>query len=230
MPRIEISPSLKNKIEELRSLLELELKKITDIPEALQWLFEHPEVERIFETLRESKTRIFYKLVIIGDAAVGKTELAKKLGISQLSGSLGRTIGANIGSVEVSIPTDDNRDDLSIQIFDLVGDYSFASVQKMFYLGACGTMVLYDVTRKETFESVPFWINQYLMNSHRVTPIMIVGNKIDLKHKAQVDAKEGHDLAEKLASDIGTDVSFVETSALTGDNVQEAFSTLTEKM
>ncbi|MFX1254774.1 MAG: Rab family GTPase [Promethearchaeota archaeon] len=233
MSKIDLSKDLTRKLEEIKSHLETQRHKSVSLSETLEWLLNQPDIEAAMESLTKSmEKRLFYKSVIIGDAAVGKTELVRNLDISQLRTwrPIEQTIGVNVGSINTSVKIDGRSENLAIQIFDLVGDYSFASVQKIFYLGSCGALVVYDITRKETFESVPFWVNQYLTNSLRITPIVIVANKIDLRYQAQVDKQEGLELVEKLTEEIGIEISIVETSAIKGENVSEAFSMLTHRM
>ena len=123
------------------------------------------------------------------------------------------TIGVEFGARMVTI---DNRQ-IKLQIWDTAGQESFRSITRSYYRGAAGALLVYDITRRETFNHLTRWLEEARQNANSSMVIMLVGNKGDLDHKRQVNKEEG----EKFAQENG--LIFVETSAKTAANVEEAF-------
>jgi Ras-related protein Rab-2A len=123
------------------------------------------------------------------------------------------TIGVEFGARMVTI---DNRQ-IKLQIWDTAGQESFRSITRSYYRGAAGALLVYDITRRETFNHLTRWLEEARQNANGSMVIMLVGNKGDLDHRRQVSKEEG----EKFAQENG--LIFVETSAKTAANVEEAF-------
>ncbi|KAJ2849321.1 Ras- protein Rab-2A [Coemansia brasiliensis] len=123
------------------------------------------------------------------------------------------TIGVEFGARIVTV---DNKN-IKLQIWDTAGQESFRSITRSYYRGAVGALLVYDITRRDTFEHVATWLEDVRKHSNTETTIILIGNKCDLEAKRSVSREEG----EKFASDNG--LYFIETSAKTANNVEEAF-------
>ncbi|KAJ1725569.1 Ras- protein Rab-2-B [Coemansia erecta] len=154
-----------------------------------------------------------FKYIIIGDTGVGKSCLLLQFTDNRFLPSHDLTIGVEFGARMVSV---DNKD-IKLQIWDTAGQESFRSITRSYYRGAVGALLVYDITRRDTFEHVATWLEDVRKHSNTETTIILIGNKCDLEAKRSVSREEG----EKFASDNG--LYFIETSAKTANNVEEAF-------
>mmetsp|Transcript_22672 Transcript_22672/g.80926 ORF Transcript_22672/g.80926 Transcript_22672/m.80926 type:complete len:163 (+) Transcript_22672:328-816(+) len=106
---------------------------------------------------------------------------------------------------------------VKLQIWDTAGQESFRSITRSYYRGAAGALLVYDVTRRETFHHLKRWLEEARQNANANMVVMLVGNKADLEHRRCVSTAEG----AAFAQDHG--LVFLETSAKTAANVEEAF-------
>jgi small GTP-binding protein len=113
---------------------------------------------------------------------------------------------------------------IKLQIWDTAGQESFRSITRSYYRGAAGALLVYDITRRETFSHLTRWLQEARQNSHQNMVIMLIGNKSDLEHRRQVSKEEG----EAFALENG--LVFLETSAKTAANVESAFVKTAEKI
>ncbi|MFX0093601.1 MAG: GTP-binding protein [Candidatus Hodarchaeota archaeon] len=173
--------------------------------------------------------RASFKIVVFGDGAVGKTALRSRyMGRGFKTSYLG-TIGCDFASTKVNI----NRKEHIIQIWDLAGQPGQKNVRRMFYHGTNGGIAVFDVTRHDSFESLPGWLSECFKHSgHGSIPVVILGNKVDLRDQVSdcVQPELGQEYAEKLGQDLSIPVFYFDTSAKTGLNVNEAFDWLGRKM
>ncbi|KAJ2959971.1 hypothetical protein NQZ79_g4608 [Umbelopsis isabellina] len=125
------------------------------------------------------------------------------------------TIGVEFGTRFVSV----DGKQIKLQIWDTAGQENFRSITRSYYRGAAGALIVYDITRRESFNNIPTWLEDVRKNANPNTTIMLIGNKCDLGSKQrQVSREEG----EKFAKD--NDISFfLEASAKSAENVEEAF-------
>ena len=123
------------------------------------------------------------------------------------------TIGVEFGSRMVTI--DDKQ--IKLQIWDTAGQESFRSITRSYYRGAAGALLVYDITRRETFDHLASWLEDARQHANPNMTIMLIGNKSDITHRRAVSHEEG----EAFAREHG--LVFLETSAKTSDNVEEAF-------
>ena len=161
-----------------------------------------------------------WKIVLAGDGAVGKTSLRKQyLGLGFETDYLS-TMGADFALHDTSIGDTQIR----WQIWDLAGQPMFKDVVQAYYTKIFGGVVVYDVTRRQTFDNAEKWINDIWKNCGRDedVPVVLLANKIDLREEGAetVSTDEGKKLAERLG------VPFLETSAKSGEGVEEAFTKL----
>jgi Ras-related protein Rab-2A len=153
-----------------------------------------------------------FKYIIVGDTNVGKSCLLLGFTDRRFRADHDVTIGVEFGTRSVFV------DDLpmKIQIWDTAGQESFRSITRAYYRGATGCLLVYDISRRETFEHVTQWLQDVRNGCSSKTIIMMVGNKSDLPRR-QVTYEEG----ARFAKENG--LSFIETSAKTADNVDAAF-------
>ncbi|KAL0377369.1 UNVERIFIED_CONTAM: cytochrome [Sesamum radiatum] len=124
------------------------------------------------------------------------------------------TIGVEFGARMVTI---DGRP-IKLQIWDTAGQESFRSITRSYYRGAAGALLVYDITRRETFNHLASWLEDARQHANPNITILLVGNKSDLAHRRAVSKEEG----EQFAKENG--LLFLEASASTGQNVEEAFT------
>lgn len=155
------------------------------------------------------------KIPLLGEAAVGKTSIATYLAGGTFKDDYDLTVGVDIFIRFVH----NNGTTLKVLLWDIAGQRRFSPLRKIFYRGAKGAIVVFDLTRPETFKMVPLWIAD-LQKHVPNTPFVIVGNKRDLDRYRVIDREKG----EKLAKLYGT--AYFETSAKTGEGVTEALNYL----
>ena len=124
------------------------------------------------------------------------------------------TIGVEFGAKTIDI----NGKSIKIQIWDTAGQEAFQAITRTYYKGAIGALLVYDITRRETFTHVTKWLDDVRTNSSKNVTVILIGNKKDLEDKRQVSYEEG----EAFAKENG--LMFLETSAKTAYNVVEAFN------
>ena len=161
---------------------------------------------------------MIFKLILIGDAAVGKTNILSKYLRNEFDPNSKSTVGVEFGTKNVTL--ENNK--IKLQIWDTAGQERYRSVTSAYYKGAKGAILVYDITRKATFENIDKWIPDLKTNGDKDIIIMLIGNKNDLENERQVSLDEGKQKAENYK------VAFLETSALNGTNIQRAFQELIE--
>ena len=155
-----------------------------------------------------------YKIALLGDATVGKTNLVLRFTDNTFSLNITPTVGYDYKSKTIFL--DKYNKKVNLQIWDTAGQERFMALSKTVYQRVDGVMLVYDITRRPTFDNILSWITrvkEYKANF----PIMIIGNKIDKEDERQVTYEEGKNLADE------NKLTFFETSALNGGNVDEAF-------
>jgi len=155
-----------------------------------------------------------FKFIIIGDEAVGKTCLLLQFTDKRYRTTHQVTVGVEFGSRTVEI----SGKMIKLQCWDTAGQDRFRSIVRSYYRGAAGALLVYDITRRDSFEHVSQWLQEARTNADPDLVITLVGNKCDRAGERQVSYEEGH----KFASRFG--LYFLETSAVTGHMVDEAFT------
>ncbi|QCE09719.1 Rab family [Vigna unguiculata] len=154
-----------------------------------------------------------FKLVLIGDSAVGKSNLLSRFTRNEFSLETKSTIGVEFATR--SVPVDSKL--VKAQIWDTAGQERYRAITSAYYRGAVGALVVYDVTRHVTFENVERWLKELRDHTEAYVVVMLVGNKADLRHLRAVSTEEAKEFAEKEK------IFFMETSALESLNVDSAF-------
>ena len=154
-----------------------------------------------------------YKVVMVGNPAVGKTNLGLRFTKDIFRPDYSVTLGAEFAAKTQEI----DGQAVTVQVWDTAGEERFRAVTAMFFRGAVGGLAVYDITSRSSFDQVPEWVQLLHEHCGEDAAIVLVGNKADQTTARCVAQHEG----EKLAQQLG--VSFFETSALEGTNVGEAF-------
>ncbi|CAD5193260.1 ras-related protein RABA5c-like [Musa acuminata AAA Group] len=161
----------------------------------------------------EDGEQYLFKIVIIGDSAVGKSNLLSRYARNEFNLHSKATIGVEFQTQSVVI----DGKEVKAQIWDTAGQERFRAVTSAYYRGAVGALVVYDISRRTTFDSVPRWLQELETHSDTTVAKMLVGNKCDLDNIRNISVEEGKSLAEAEG------LFFIETSALDSTNVKKAF-------
>ena len=156
------------------------------------------------------------KLCIIGDSGVGKTCISSRLVDGTFKPDEKSTIGASFVTT--------NIENSKIVIWDTAGQEKYRSMVGMYYRGASGAIIVYDITSKATFSDLDAWHADLMKTATDDIVLCIVGNKCDLESSRQVSYEEGKEFAEKKRA------MFFEVSAMSGKNVTELFTEMTRKI
>ncbi|KRZ93538.1 Ras-related protein Rab-2 [Trichinella sp. T8] len=154
-----------------------------------------------------------FKYIIIGDTGVGKSCLLLQFTDKRFQPVHDLTIGVEFGARMITI----DGKQIKLQIWDTAGQESFRSITRSYYRGAAGALLVYDITRRDTFNHLTSWLEDARQHSNSNMVIMLIGNKSDLEARRDVKREEG----EAFAREHG--LIFMETSAKTAANVEEAF-------
>ena len=165
---------------------------------------------------KPKKIEKLFKLIVLGSAAVGKTTLVNQFLKKEDVIDYRPTLGISISTQQFHVQG--FKDDIiKFLVYDLAGQSFFKRVRHEYYKGANCAFIVYDVTRRETFdEAIDFWLEGAQKKLGNV-PFVLIGNKIDLEDKREITKEEGLEKAKKLKS------FFIETSALKNINVQDTF-------
>ena len=161
-----------------------------------------------------------FKLVLIGDSNTGKTAASKRYTDNVFSPTVAST------GVDFRFKMVQYRDRIiKVQVWDTAGQERYRCITSHFFRGAAGVMVFYDITSRDSFTHVSFWLD-FVRNScvPENARVMLVGCMSDMEQKRVVQKHEGESLAKKCG------ISFFEISNSTGDNVEECFTSMVKEM
>ncbi|KAL8143811.1 hypothetical protein V2J09_016843 [Rumex salicifolius] len=161
----------------------------------------------------EAGEEYLFKIVIIGDSAVGKSNLLSRYARNEFDLNTKATIGVEFQTQCMLI----DGKEVKAQIWDTAGQERFRAVTSAYYRGAVGALVVYDVSRRSTFDSIARWLEELRTHCDTTVATMLVGNKCDLENIREVSIEEGKSFAEEEK------LFFMETSALDSTNVRTAF-------
>ena len=165
------------------------------------------------DEIRGMNFNYLLKYVIVGDASVGKSNLLLRYTHGQFREEYQLTIGVEFGSSNITI----DKNVFRIQIWDTAGQENFKSITRSYYKNSACALIVYDITRRVSFENLSDWIEDCKNSSPKTVFMVLVGNKCDLEENREVTEEEGKEFAEKHG------MLFFETSAKTGQNVKEVF-------
>ncbi|NHJ21946.1 MAG: GTP-binding protein [Candidatus Lokiarchaeota archaeon] len=178
--------------------------------------------DQIYQMRLNSGGSYKFKFIIVGDKAVGKTSIVRRFVDNKFSLDYRSTLGLNV----LSHTMDFYGNEVNFLLWDLGGQEYFKRFRKTYYIGAQAAFIVFDVGERNSFSNIKKWYNELKEHIGKNNiPIVIVGNKIDLSDSRTIQYKEGIMLVDEFSQQNATnDFSYIETSALTGENVEDAFS------
>lgn len=157
-----------------------------------------------------------FKIVVVGPSTVGKSSIVQRLVQGTFTEDGSTTCGADFYTY--TCPLDSNN--VKLQIWDTAGQERFRSISKSYFRNAVGAILVYDITSMESFDQLTDWLNDLQTLCSPNAYIILIGNKIDLESQRQVGAQQVKEFAERHH------LESIETSALNGKNIKEAFTRL----
>lgn len=157
-----------------------------------------------------------FKLLLIGDSAVGKTCILFRFSDDQFNSSFISTIGIDFKIKTVDI--DGKR--VKLQIWDTAGQERFHTITTSYYRGANGIMMVYDITNPKSFDNITKWLRNITDHAAEDVIRILLGNKSDMEDKRMISTARGQEIATQNG------IKFFETSAKQNININDAFMTL----
>ena len=156
---------------------------------------------------------LLYKIIIIGDSNVGKSNILSRYTKDQFQGNSKATVGVELGTKFVKVEGVGAK----LQIWDTAGQERYRSLTSSYYKGCHGCFIVYDITNEQSFESINTWYEQAVKEAGKEVSIILVGNKCDLENERKVSKEKGEEKAREM------NASFFETSALSKVNIDDIF-------
>jgi small GTP-binding protein len=161
-----------------------------------------------------------FKVILIGDGSVGKTSLIRRYMEGRFKRDYLPTIGSQIYTKRI---VGEDETAVTLVVWDISGQPAFSAIRPEYYKGAAAILLVYDLTRPETFHHLDSWLNEtkkYLPNAQ----IILIANKSDLGGNRKIDTRLGEEYASKI------NAPYLETSAKEGNNVSETFAVLADRL
>jgi len=179
-------------------------------------MYEMGSVEPIFDYQ--------FRLILIGDSTVGKSTLLRYFTDGNFSDISDPTVGVDFFSRQIEVK---NGTRIKLQLWDTAGQERFRSIVKSYYRNSVGAILTYDITSHESFERIPSWMSEAKSHIEPLRPVfLLIGCKLDLadEGRRQVTTEEAFNFSARMG------IHFLETSAKTGQNVEEAFRMVTQEI
>ena len=161
-----------------------------------------------------------FKILIIGDSSVGKSNLLLRFSENTFQETFLPTIGVDFKIKTLTI----EGKSIKLNIWDTAGQERFKTITAAYYKGAHGILIVFDLTDKESFNHVNNWLKEIKTNTGTNLTKVLIGNKSDMEAERKIHEEEARVFAESKG------MTYIETSAKTNVNVEEAFVTLTNKV
>ena len=162
-----------------------------------------------------------YKILLLGDSTVGKTCFLLRYVDDSFLDLHMATIGLDYRLKTLIL---EEQKIVKIQLWDTAGQDKFRAITRNYYKGASGIILIFDVTNIKSYENIKKWINEIKEEISEKVSIVLIGNKIDNVQERKISKEQG----EKLANEIG--IKFFETSAKTGEGINESVFFLVKKI
>ena len=172
------------------------------------------------EIINNRNDEIQMKFLLIGEQAVGKSSLINQYIEGKFEENLLCAAGLDLKKKYIKI----NQTSIKLMIYDTAGHERFRTLSKNQISSTKGILIVYDVTEKESFDALNFWMKSFKENANKNAICLIIGNKIDLENKRVIGYDEGKKFAEKYG------VKFIETSAKSAVGVNEAFYSVAKEI
>ena len=163
---------------------------------------------------------LIYKIILVGDSGVGKTNILTRYINNEFSFSTQSTVGVEFSGKMIK----KDGKAIKLQIWDTAGEERYKSITNAYYKGSKGALVVYDISKRTTFENVNKWIDELKLKGSEDIIIMLVGNKSDLEDKREVQIEEVENKSKLYK------IAFCETSAMNGKNIEQVFDSLTDEI
>jgi small GTP-binding protein len=162
-----------------------------------------------------------FKTILIGDASVGKTSLLQRFIHNRFKIEYNCTIGVDYWVKSLQL---DNQATVDLQIWDTCGQERFKTITRQYYRDTHGCILVFDLTKKETFKSIEIWIEDIKNFGNHEMSLIVVGNKCDLIENREVSKEEIDQFLQNY------NYEYLEVSALTGENVKLSFEKIAKLM
>ncbi|KAJ6244571.1 rab2a [Anaeramoeba flamelloides] len=153
---------------------------------------------------------LIFKIIVIGDVAVGKTSLCNRFTQNRFNNVHSSTMVVNFRTKLLLV----GDEYIKLHLWDTAGTETFRSVTRSYYRGSVAALLVYDITRRETFSHVVRWLEDTYNHGNKNIKVLLVGNKSDLETQRCVSTEEGINFA------VDNKIDFIETSAKEGNNVK----------
>ncbi|MHA1143195.1 MAG: Rab family GTPase [Candidatus Helarchaeota archaeon] len=167
-------------------------------------------------------SKYVFKIVVLGSEAVGKTSLINRYAEKKFTSEYHPTLGTNIIIKEVNLP--DIQSQVKLMLWDIAGQRKWTEVRHLYYKGAQGALLAFDVTRPTTYNAISEW-NKDLADFVGEVPKILIANKMDLVEDIKINETEGENMAKQINA-----FGFLMTSAKTGERVNDAFESLAKEI
>ena len=154
------------------------------------------------------------KYIIVGDAAVGKSNICYRFIKGKFKEQYQATLGMDFAYKNLKVGNNNYR----IQIWDTAGQECFQSISRGYYKSSVCGLIVYDITDRNSFNNIANWVEQCKNNGPSTLSLILVGNKTDLEEKRDITYEEGLNIAERF------NMKFYETSAFNGNNINNLFT------
>ena len=166
------------------------------------------------EEEESSSYDLLYKIIIIGDTCVGKSNILTRYLKNEFKENSKSTVGVELGSKFLKV----NGIGAKVQIWDTAGQERYRSITSSYYKGSHGCFIVYDITSETSFDNVEKWYEQAQKEASKDISVILVGNKCDLENERKVPKEKGEEKAKSFKC------PFFETSALSKVNINEIFN------
>lgn len=168
----------------------------------------------------EESAGIVYKIVLIGDSGVGKSNILWRFTSNKFAVETKATLGVEFAAKTLKV----NGKTVVAQIWDTAGQERYRSITKAYYKEAVAALIIYDITKQSSFKSVDKWLKELQDHAECEMAVGLIGNKCDLKQVRAVKFEEASEFAKSHG------MFFLETSALDATNVDLAFEKIIESI
>ena len=172
-----------------------------------------------YQIALESGRMYKFKFIIIGDHEVGKTSIVRRFVDGRFLADYRTTIGLNVLTHKFEF----FGNHIDLILWDIGAQKYFKRYRKVYYKGAQAAIIVFDLTNRESFFNIKNWYNELNEFKENDISIVIVGNKRDLEQHRKIEYEEAVILAEMLSEEYNKKISYIETSALSGENIKESF-------
>ena len=174
------------------------------------------------ESEQENKYEYIFKIILIGSSGVGKSSLLQRYIQKVFNESYASTIGVDFFMKSINI----GEKSIKLQLWDTAGTEKFRSITTGYYRGADAAFVVFDLSAKSSYNAVGEWIENYYKykNPDSEKNVVLIGNKVDLVDKREVTKEEAEEYVK------ANNIFYFETSAKEGNNVEECFNFIAEKL